>query len=64
MLDKSVERSVQTAPAAFNIFENKVNVAWMLNESLNRFQFDSTRLQHLFKRPQHLVQQSVERILR
>ena len=26
----------------FKIFDNKGNVVWMLNESLNRFQFDST----------------------
>ena len=56
--------------------ENKENVVWMLNESLNRFKFDSIRFQQAFniftpstmlddrfKRSQHLVQQSVERML-
>ena len=33
----NVERSVQTASTLFNIFVNKENVVWMLNESLNRF---------------------------
>ena len=46
MLDKSVERSFQTASTPFNIFDNKGNVVWMLNDSLNRFQFDLTRFQH------------------
>ena len=56
----------------FNIFKNKENVESMLNESLTQFKFDSTHFQqafniffyrlptmlnHLFKRPQHLVQQ-------
>ena len=47
----------------------------MLNESLNQFKFDSSHFQHFFyafnsmlndqfKRPRHLVQQSVERMLR
>ena len=47
MLDKC-ERSVQTASTPFNIFENKGNVVWMLNESLNQFKFDSTRFQQAF----------------
>ena len=68
--------SVQTASTLFNIFGNKGNVVWMLNESLNRFKFDSTRFQQsfnvfplltvlddLFKYPHHLFQQSVERML-
>ena len=69
---ENVERSVQTASTPFNIFENKGNVVWTLNESLNLFKFDSKRLQHffapstmlndMFKRPQHLIQQTVERM--
>ena len=69
----NVERRVQTTSTPFSIFENKGNVLWMLNESLNRFKIDSTRFQHfftlstmlndLFKRPQHLVQRSVGRML-
>ena len=42
------ERSVQTLPTQFNIFKNKENVESMLNESLNQFKFDSTRLQQAF----------------
>ena len=77
MLD---ERSVQTVSTPFNISNNKGNVEAMLNESLNQFKFDSTRFQQafniffsftlstmlndLFKRPRHLVQQSVERMLK
>ena len=75
MLD---ERSVQTVSTPFNIFKNKENVEAMLNGSLNQFKFDSTRFQQafniflhfqpmlndLFKRPRHLVQQSVERMLK
>ena len=60
----------------FNIFKYKENVESMLNESLNQFKFDSTRLlqafnsfytfnnvEHLFKRSRHLVQQGIERML-
>ena len=42
----------------------------MLNESLNRFKVDSTRFQHffmlndLFKRIEHLFQQTVECMLK
>ena len=43
-----VEWSVQTAWTPFNIFENKGKVQSMLNESLNRFKFDSTRFQQAF----------------
>ena len=74
MLD---ERSVLTVSVPFNIIKNKGNVEAMLNESLNQFKFDSTHFQQafdiffppwtmlndLFKRPRHLVQQSVERML-
>ena len=41
-------QSVQTASAPFNIFVNKGNVVWMLNESLNQFKFDSTGFQQAF----------------
>ena len=72
MLD---ERSVQTVPTQFNIFKNKGNVESMLNEGLNQFRLDSTSFQQfifslsamlndLFKHPRHLVQQSVERMLK
>ena len=75
MLD---ERSVQTVSTPFNIIKNKGNVEAMLNESLNQFKFDSTHFQQafnifftlstmlndLFKRARHLVQQSVERMLK
>ena len=44
----NVERSVLTASTPFNIFENKANVVWILNESLNQFKFDSTRFQQAF----------------
>ena len=67
MLD---ERSVQTV-------SRKKNFESMLNESLNQFEFDSTHFQvwnifftlstmlnDLFKRPRHLVQQGVERMLK
>ena len=37
--------SVQTVSTPFNIFKNKENVEWMLNESLNQFKFDSTHFQ-------------------
>ena len=59
-----------------SIFKNKGNVVWTLNESLNRFKFQhafnklstfftlSTMLNDLFKRPRHLVQQSVECMLK
>ena len=36
------------ASTPFNIFVNKGNVVWMLNESLNRFKFDSTCFQQAF----------------
>jgi len=62
---------------AINNFENKGNVEPMLNENLNQFKFDSTHFQQafnvftfsnmlkaLFKRSRHLVQQSVERMLK
>ena len=55
----NVERSVQTASTPFNIFENRGNVVWMLDESLN----DLISSQHAFKRPKHLLQQSFERML-
>ena len=42
MLD---ERSVQAVSTPLNIFKNKGNAVWMLNESLNQFNFDSTRFQ-------------------
>ena len=42
----NVERSVQSTP--FNICENKGDFVWMLNKSLNRFKFDSTRSQQTF----------------
>ena len=45
----NVERSVQTASTPFNIFENKGNFVWKLNESLIRFKFDSTRFQHFLR---------------
>ena len=45
----NVERSVQTASASFNIFENKGSVVWMLSESLKQFKFDSTRFQHFLR---------------
>ena len=75
MLD---ERSVQTVLTPFNIFKNKRNVEAMLNESLNQFKFDSTHFQQafniflalstmlddLFKCLRHLVQQSVECMLK
>ena len=74
MLD---DRNVQAVSTPFNILKNRGNVVWMLNESLDQFNFDSTLFQQafnifyafnnvqddLFKRPQHLVQQSVERKL-
>ena len=61
----------------FNTFENKENIVWMLNESLNRFKFDSIRFQqpvqhflrfktmlnHLFKRPNIWFNNCVERML-
>ena len=67
--------SVQTVSTPFNIFKNKGNVESMLNESLNQFKFDSTHCQQafstlstmlndLFKRPRHLIQQSVEGMLK
>ena len=62
MLD---ERSVQRFQR--NIFKNKGNVESMLNESLNQFKHFftlSTMLNDLFKRPRHLVQQSVKRMLK
>ena len=72
------ERSVQTASTQFNVFKSKGNVESMLDESLNQFKFDSTRfrqafnifftlstmLNDFFKRPRHLVQQIVERMLK
>ena len=42
---RSTKVSVQTVSTPFNIFKNKENVEWMLNESLNQFKFDSTRFQ-------------------
>ena len=45
MLD---ERSFQTDSTPFNIFESRGNVDSMLNESVNQFQFDSTRFPHIF----------------
>ena len=73
MLDKLVERNVQTASTSSNIFENKRNDVWMLNKTLDQVKFDSTSFQHrlrfqqcwtpLFKHPRHLVQQSIERVL-
>ena len=56
----NVEWSVQTALTPFNIFDNRGNAVWILNESLFTL---STMLDDLFKRPQHLVQQSFERML-
>ena len=53
MLD---ERSVQAVSVPFNIFKNKGNVEAMLNESLNRFKFDSTRFQHAFNNVEQTVQ--------
>ena len=77
MCSTIVEDSVQTASTSFNIFENKGKVELILNESLNRFKFDSTRFQQafniftfstmlddLFKSTEHLVQQSVECMLK
>ena len=45
MLD---ERSFQTVSTPLNIFKDKENVESMLNESLNRFKFDSTHFQQAF----------------
>ena len=66
MLDKRRDQTVSTL-TPFNIFKSKGNVGSMLNESLNRFKFDSTHFQQafniftlstmlndLFKRPRHL----------
>ena len=40
--------SVQTTPTPFNIFENKGNVVWMLNESLNQIKDSlSTKMQRV-----------------
>ena len=76
MLD---ELGVQTASMPFNIFKiNKESVEAILNKSLNQFKFDSTCFQlafniffrlstmsnDLFKCPRHLVQQSVECMLK
>ena len=44
----NVKRSVQTASTPLNVFENKGNVVWMLNESLNQFKFASTRFHQAF----------------
>ena len=44
----NVQQSFQTASTPSNIFKNKANAVWMLYESLNRFKFDSTRLQQAF----------------
>ena len=65
MCSTIVEQSVQRASTSLNIFENKGKVESILNESLNRFELDSTffTLDDLFKRTEHLVQQSVECML-
>ena len=74
MLD---ERGVQTVPTQFSILKNRGNVESMLKESSNQFKLDSTPFQQainisvtlstmlndLLKRPGHLVQQCVERML-
>ena len=66
------------ASTPFNIFKNKRKVEAMLNESLNRFIFDSihfqrafntffalsTMLNDPFKRPRDLVQTSFRRMLK
>ena len=46
MLDKYMLNGVSST--SFNIFENKGNVAWMLNESLDQLKFDSTGFQQAF----------------
>ena len=38
------ERDGKTASTSFNIRENKGNVDWLLKQSLNAFNIDSTRL--------------------
>ena len=48
MCSTIVEQSGETASTPFNIFENKGQVESMLNESLNRFNVDSTCLQQAF----------------
>ena len=73
----NVERKVQMATTPFNVFESKGKVESILNESLNQFTRDSTgfqqafnifyifnKLNDLFKRLRHLVQQSVESMLK
>ena len=74
MCSTIVEQSVQTGSTPFNIIEHKGKVESMSNGSLNRFKLDSVRFQHfftlstmlddLFKRTEHLVQQSVECMLK
>ena len=75
MCSTGAEQSLQTASTPFNIFENKEKVESMLRESLNLFKLDSTSFQHflrfqesvlddLFKRTEHLAQQSVECMLK
>ena len=76
-LQARLNGSVQTASTRSNIFESKGNVEAMLNESFNHFKFDSTRFQQAFnilytfnnferpvKTSRHLVQQSVELMLK
>ena len=43
-IPNNVERDGQTASTSFNIRENKGNVEWLLKQSLNAFNIDSTRL--------------------
>ena len=37
MFEAKTERSAETAPTPFNIFENKRNIKSMLSESFNQF---------------------------
>ena len=48
MCSTIVEQGVQRASTAYNIFENKGKIEWMLKENLNRFKLDSTRFQRAF----------------
>ena len=57
------DRSVQTASTPINIFKNKGNVDAMFDSAQHFFAL-SAMSNDLFKRPRHLVQQSVERMLK